>query len=119
MPNIVGNNTYTTAGNFTWTVPNSVRIVTVRIWGGGGGGGGGNAAAAAGGGGGGAFAELTSYNVVPGAGHNITVGNGGAGAAANTNGTAGVTSIFRHSNNTNAAWAEGGRGGVRGRNSGN
>jgi len=54
----MGNNTYSTAGNFTWTPPwPALTQVQVQIWAGGGGGGGGRANMAASAGGGAAYAE--------------------------------------------------------------
>jgi hypothetical protein len=108
-----GNNTYTTQGNFTWTCPAGVTSVKVELWGGGGGGAGGNATVASAAGGGGAFAQLTNYVTVPGANYNISVGNGGAGGGANANGTNGNITVFRHSNNANAAYAAPGARGTR------
>jgi hypothetical protein len=85
--------TYTTAGTYSWTVPDGVIRVALEIWGGGGGGyndGGGNFAY--GGGGGYAFSIVS---VVPGEVLTVVVGAGGANQAAvafNAGGTSSVAS---------------------------
>lgn len=113
------NNSFTVAGANNWTCPAWVTTANIEIWAGGGSGGGGNASRGAGGAGGGAYARVNNYAVTPGYIYALTVGNGGAAVAANTNGNPGENSVFKHNNGANLAWAEGGRGGVRGRNSGN
>jgi hypothetical protein len=113
------NNSFTTAGANNWTCPLHVVTANIEIWAAGGSGGGGNATLGAGGGGGGAYARVNNYAVTAGTIYALTVGNGGAVVAANTNGNPGENSVFKHNNGANLAWTEGGRGGVRGRNSGN
>jgi len=69
---------YTTAGNYTFTVPPGVSSITVSAWGAGGAGGSGNSSnAAMGGGGGGAFATKVISPVTPGTTYLLTVGAGG------------------------------------------
>lgn len=91
------NNT-TTTGPWTWTVPPYVTALYVTGCGAGGGGGGGYDAsvsrAGAGGGGAGATFINASVPVVPFSPLTVTVGQGGSGGAANTNGNVGgATSI--------------------------
>jgi hypothetical protein len=86
----------------TWTVPNGVAVIKLRIWGGGGAGGAGFGGAGGGGAGGGYSEGL--YTVSPGQNFAVSVGNGGAGA-----GTAGGTSSF-----ASLASAAGGAGGADG-----
>lgn len=116
----MGNNTYTTAGNFTWTPPwPALTQIDVELWAGGGGGGGANNTLSGSAGAGGAYAKLLAYNVSFGSNYNLTVGNGGANGAANANGTNGTNSVFRHANNANAAWAAFGARGIRAGNAAN
>ncbi len=82
----------TTSASFT--VPNGVTLMRVRVCGGGGGAGAGSATQGGGGGGGGGFAEaivpVTPGQVIP-----VTVGTGGTGAfASGTAATAGTSSSF-------------------------
>ena len=78
---------FTTAGNFTWTVPSGVTVITVQVWGPGG------ASlsvgpttvdngAVTGGGGGGGFAQA-SVNVIPGQTVHIHVGLGATESTVN------------------------------------
>lgn len=67
--------TFSTAGNSSFTVPANVTKITVEAWGGGGGGGTGTQAR--GGGGGGAYAKAV-LTVTPGNSYTVTVGSGGA-----------------------------------------
>ncbi len=77
--------TFSSAGTFSFEVPNNVVRVTVECWGGGGRGGSAAFGEAGGGGGGGAYSKRInipvisnqSYTVVVGAGGNNTVLNGG------------------------------------------
>jgi hypothetical protein len=99
----VPNDSYTTAGNHTWTAPTGVTSVTVECWGAGGGGG----ASAGGGGGGGAY-SLQSVSVTPGNNYSLSVGSGGAGAA---NGTGDGGSNGGDSSFASQVLAKGGTGG--------
>lgn len=77
-PNVIaepGQQEYTTAGSYVWTVPAGVTSVCVLCIGGGGGGAGYFGQAGAGGG----LAYKNDIAVTPGTTHNITVGAGGAG----------------------------------------
>ncbi len=67
--------TYSTAGNTTWTAPTGVTTVRVQVWGAGGSG----VSASGGlGAGGGAYSEKISYSVTPGSLYAVVVGAGGA-----------------------------------------
>ena len=81
-----GTQTYSTAGFYTWTVPDNARLATVYLWGGGGGGGGagGWSYGSLGGAGGAAYGTIT---VTPGSTLGITVG--GPGVYASTTGAVG------------------------------
>lgn len=76
---------FTTAGTFSWTVPDGVTSVTVECWGGGGAGGSvtnaggttGSSSTAGGGGAGGAYVMKTNIAVTPGNNYTVTVGSGG------------------------------------------
>jgi len=74
--------TFSTAGQTTWTAPMGVTSITIECWGGGGSGGAatGNPSAG-GGGGGGSYSKTTNMTVVPGQTYNLKVGAGGAVAA--------------------------------------
>ncbi|GAC1332134.1 MAG: hypothetical protein NVSMB20_03210 [Bradyrhizobium sp.] len=86
---------YSTVGTATFTVPNNVSTVWVRVWGGGGGGGGSSGSLSSGGGGGGGAYSEGIYTVTPGAAYTVTVGASGSGGAATpTAGGAGGTSSF-------------------------
>jgi hypothetical protein len=82
-----------TTSPWTWIVPGDVAQLFITGCGAGGGGGGGHnaTAARAGGGGGGSGMSVINLpvNCYPGSSLTITVGAGGPGGAANTNGTAG------------------------------
>ena len=101
---------YYTAASTSWSKPTGVRFVTAQVWGGGGGGGGTNDADdGAGGGGGGAYS--TGLVDVTGAGSfTVTVGQGVAGGAGDTEGTNGEDSWF---GSAATVMAKGGRGGFR------
>jgi RHS repeat-associated protein len=97
-PNLGTATTYTSAGNYTYTVPSGVTSLTVQLWGAGGGGGrgyttggsysGNYGESGGGGGGGGAYLQTTSIQVGSGETLSITVGAGGAAGA---NGGCGYT----------------------------
>jgi hypothetical protein len=105
---------FDTAGNTTFVVPAGVTQLRVSVWGGGGGGGAGmNVSPYAGSGGGaGGYVEST-FAVTPGQTYTITVGAGGAGAAAqvNADGAAGGSSSFSGPGLAAALTATGGTGG--------
>ncbi len=107
---------YTSQGASTFTVPNGITSITVKLWGGGGGGGAGGSAAAGGTGGGGGETTGT-ISVTPGETLNIYVGGGGSAGTRNTSGGGGgggaYTSIYRGT--TPLAVAAGGGGGGGGR----
>ena len=75
---------YTTPGNFNWTVPAGVTTVKVLVVGGGGGGSGSHY-----GGGGSGWVVVRDVNVSPGNNIPITVGAGGAGGIIGTNSSPG------------------------------
>ncbi len=100
--------TYTDAGNATWTAPSGVSYVDVQVWGGGGAGGGQDRNSdGGGGGGGGAYSLKRSIAVVAGTTYNLQVGAGGI-AVAGAAGGAGGDSYF---NNAATVMAKGGSGG--------
>ncbi len=95
----------------SWTPPDGVTMVTVRLFGGGGGGAG-DATGGGGGGGGGNVATKT-ITVIPGTIYPITVGVGGSGGASrNANGNNGGASSFG-----TLVSANGGNGGTSGNSS--
>ncbi len=107
----VGQQAYTTAGSFTFTVPNGCTSISAVCVGGGGGGGGGESGRDDGvsGGAGGALCYGT-IPVTPGESLTIVVGSGGTGGGSANNGNAGgTTSIARGV--TNLITAVGGGGG--------
>ncbi len=107
----VGQQAYTTAGSFTFTVPNGCTSISAVCVGGGGGGGGGESGRDDGvsGGAGGALCYGT-IPVTPGESLTIVVGSGGNGGGSANNGNAGgTTSIARGV--TNLITAVGGGGG--------
>ncbi|MGH3009674.1 MAG: RHS repeat-associated core domain-containing protein [Gaiellaceae bacterium] len=82
-PNLGTPTTYTSAGNYTYPVPNGVTSLTVELWGAGGGGGRGygsvnGGASGGGGGGGGAYTKTTAIQTDSGDTLSVTVGAGGA-----------------------------------------
>ena len=77
----------------SWTVPNNVWLLRVRLVGGGGGGGGGGIGFGGGGGGAGAYAEGI-FSVVPGTAYWIAVGGEGLGSSPGAAGWFGGTSSF-------------------------
>lgn len=79
----MGSQAYTTPGQYTFTVPTGVTVITVRCYGGGGAGGSSDRNGGRGGGGGGGnFAEST-IAVSPNTTYNIIVGSGGRGLTTN------------------------------------
>lgn len=83
---------FTSSGTFT--VPDGVTRIRVRVVGGGGGGGRGSGTNAAAGGGAGGYAEGW-YDVTPGSTYTVTVGAGGAGATSpGSGGSPGGTTSF-------------------------
>ena len=89
---IINVQTFTSSG--TWTKTRGT-VVQIELWGAGGGGGGGNAATYYGGGGGGGdYSKKTVLASTLGATVTVTIGAGGTGGAANTDGTAGGNSTF-------------------------
>jgi hypothetical protein len=101
--------TFSTAGSFTYTIPPGyTATITVQVWGaGGGGGGGGNAA---GGGGGGAYASSQFVNVAAGA-YTVVVGAAGIGGSAGNAATPGGLSSFAGAGITTLSAAGGDAGG--------
>jgi len=108
----VGQQAYTTAGTFTFTVPNGCTSISAVVIGGGGGGASSQDSDETGaGGGGGALAYQTSIAVTPGESLTVVVGSAGAaGAAGGNNGGAGGQSNINRSG-TNLVAANGGAGG--------
>ncbi len=100
--------TFSSAGSFTYTIPAGyTATLTIEVWGGGGGGGtGGNAA---GGGGGGAYARSQFLNA-PAGSYTVVVGAGGIGAGTNITGAGGASS-FSGTGITTVTAAGGTRGG--------
>ena len=109
---------YSAQGASTFTVPDGVTSLTVKVWGGGGGGGSGGSAAAGGAGGGAGYVSGT-IAVTPNETLTVYVGGGGGGGTRNTAGGGGsggaYSSIYRGT--TPLAIAAGGGGGGGGRNS--
>ncbi len=103
--------------NGTFTAPAGVYHVVVSMVGGGASGGGGGSANGGGGGGGGACLMNHPYPVTPGNNYTVTVGAGGASAAANTIGNNGANTIFNSTltcNGGSAGNQNGGAGGAGG-----
>src|SRR5262245_50497156 len=101
--------TYTTAGNFTWTCPTGVTSVQVEVWGGGGvAGNGDNSTLGGGGGGGGGYSRLNAYMVTPGNNYTVHVAAGGTGTNSyfNTTGT-----VLANSGSNGTTGGAGGAGG--------
>lgn len=114
---VQGQQEYTTAGTFNFTVPAGVTSLSaVCIGGGGGGGGWGNAADESAGGGGGGSLAYNTFAVTPGEILTINVGAAGtAGATQNNGGNGGTSSVQRSGTNLVAAGGgTGGRGGDAG-----
>ena len=113
-PNTTGQTAYTTAGTYSFVVPNAVTSISVVTVGGGGAGGGvgsgGYSFSAGNGGGGGALSYTNNLSVTPGETLDVVVGAGGVGAI-NTAGTAGGTSRINRSATILVA-AAGGSGGL-------
>jgi uncharacterized repeat protein (TIGR02059 family)/uncharacterized repeat protein (TIGR02543 family) len=86
---------FTTVGASTWIAPRGVSTIDALVIGGGGGAG----SRGAGGGGAGGYVEANNYAVTAGSTYNVTIGAGGAGAAASTwnSGSAGSASSFLRS----------------------
>lgn len=102
---------YTSAGSYSWTVPDGVyEISAVCIGGGGGGAGSGSNTAGGGGGGGGGLSYSNNISVVPGSTLTIDVGAGGNGGGIETNGSAGGDSSVKLGLTT-LVLAKGGSGG--------
>lgn len=108
----VGQQAYTSAGTFTFTVPNGCTSISAVCIGGGGGGASSQDSDETGaGGGGGALAYQTSIAVTPGESLTVVVGSAGAaGAGGGNNGGAGGQSNINRSG-TNLVAANGGAGG--------
>lgn len=103
-----GNESWTTAGTYSFTAPAGVTSVTASVIGAGGGGGGGNPNYGGGGAGGGEYAQQV-INVTPGNNYTVNVGAGGLGGAAGVSGSAGGISTF--AGDTASVTAHGGSGG--------
>jgi hypothetical protein len=105
--------TFSTAGTYSFVVPNNVTSLTAVAIGAGGGGGGASSAAtsSAGGGGGGALSYSNTISVTPGETLTVVVGSGGSsGSTSGTAGSAGGDSYIRRSS-TDLLLAKGGSGG--------
>lgn len=94
-----GSDTLTVAGQGVWTVPPNVTAVRVTVYGGGGGAGGSHSgcdhpASHHGGAGGAGYVTTKIISVTPGSSIAYTVGAGGAGGKAQTNGVAGQATSF-------------------------
>ena len=85
-PAVVGQQAYTTAGDFSYVVPAGVTSISVVTVGGGGGGGGTNCTQSRGGGGGGALAYVNNISTTPGETLSVRVGIAGAGGPNVANG---------------------------------
>lgn len=108
----VGQQAYTTAGTYSFTVPPGITSLSaVCVGGGGGGGGSEDSDETGGGGGGGALAYQTSIAVTPGETLTVVVGSAGAAGGASGNGGAGGQSNINRSG-TNLVAANGGGGGA-------
>jgi hypothetical protein len=109
--NTVTIQSFTAVGTTSWLAPTGVTSVEVLVVAGGGGGGRSGSSGSdpgGGGGGGGGLVYNSSYQVVPGTGYTVTVGNGGSGASSVGSGTNGGNSVF----DTIIALGGGGGGGV-------
>ena len=104
-----GNQEYTTAGSYTWTVPADLVGVSVHVVCVGGGGASGVSNSGQGGGGG-ALVYRNTIAVVPGQTANIVVGAGGVrnGSGDGTNGLAGGNSSFTYAGTATTAGGGGG-----------
>lgn len=98
-----GNQEYTSAGNYTWTVPSGVTECSVLCVGAGGTSGIGNSGQA---GGGGALSYRNAISVTPGQTASVVVGN--TGSHSGNNGNAGGSSSFTYSGVTTTAGGGGG-----------
>jgi hypothetical protein len=98
--------TQTANGTYTWTPPAGVTSANIQCWGAGGGGGG----SAGSGGGGGEYAQEANYAVTPGTAYTYVVGNGGAGAVGNADGSSGTDTYFNFG--ANPVYANGGNNGL-------
>ncbi len=101
---VVGQQVYTTAGQYTFTVPNTITQLRITLVGGGGGGSGGSQGYAGNGGGAGGTITNRLVSVSPGNQLTVYVGAGGTGGnAANNNATAGgATTVSTPSGNLDA-----------------
>lgn len=110
--------TFTATASSGWTAPAGVTRVFLEGFGGGAGGGGGvagqvsvNAQSPGGSGGGGSLKRGEWYTVVPNTAYDINIGAGGAGGAANTNGSdGGDTTFVTHGGSTVATFKGAGKG---------
>ena len=113
VPLLYGQQSYTTAGTYSWVAPNNVTSVSVICIGGGGSGnhgwGGFNLKYGAAGGGGGGLGWKNNITVVPGQSYTVVVGSPGADTPGGIsgNGTAGTDSYF-----INTSTVKGGAGGA-------
>lgn len=109
----VGQENYTTPGNFSFVVPTGVTSLNALCIGGGGGGGGSNGVSGPGssGGGGGGLGWGNEIAVTPGETLSITVGAGGNAGTSSANGQAGGTSTISRGG-TVLLSAGGGGGGI-------
>jgi intein/homing endonuclease len=80
---------YTSPGTYSYTVPQGVTSIVVKLWGGGGGAGGGDTANRNGGNGGGGAYAYKVISVTPGETLTVTVGGGGGGGASDVAGSGG------------------------------
>tara|TARA_S200000501_G_scaffold20363_1_gene18089 strand:- start:2984 stop:4522 length:1539 start_codon:yes stop_codon:yes gene_type:complete len=109
-----GQNTYTTAGTYSFVVPVGITSISAVCVGGGGGGGGTDSSIRCGGGGGGGGLSYGTFLVTPGETLTIVVGSVGAGGAdTGTDGSAGGDSQVKRSS-TVLLQGGGGSGGDRG-----
>lgn len=110
------NATYSTAGNYIYTIPTGYSAkIKVEVWGAGGGGGGSSYITSGGGGGGGGYASRT-YDNLPAGDYDITVGAGGTGAFQGIEGgfsyaSYGEPSLFSRGNQILSTVAQGGEAG--------
>lgn len=112
----VGQQAYTSAGTFNFTVPAGTTSISAVCIGGGGGGGGGDGGRGEtnSGGGGGGLSYATSIAVTPGETLTVVVGSGGNSGAGNDGGNGGTTTLSR-----GATTLLSGGGGTGGRNQNN
>ena len=104
---------WSSAGTYSWTVPDGVYRVRAIVTGGGGGGGGSNSLDYTGAGGGAGATAFAVFDVTPGESLTITVGAGGAGGSSTVSGGSGQASRIMRASTVLVEAAPGAGGGSR------